>query len=68
MTVDGAPAQDRFWEAGWAGHESAQRGRLARLPLALKLEWLEETQRLIERIQATRRPAPGDRPKAPSDT
>jgi hypothetical protein len=49
----------RTWESGWDGHERAQRERLARLPLALKLEWLEETQRLIERMRLTPR-EPGE--------
>jgi hypothetical protein len=35
------------WESGWDGHEAQQRARLARLPLADKLRWLEEAHRLV---------------------
>lgn len=42
------------WDVGWAEHELAQRLRLAALPLALKLEWLEETHRLVLALQQAR--------------
>ncbi|MBI5201237.1 MAG: hypothetical protein HY925_06595 [Elusimicrobia bacterium] len=45
---------DRVWESGYDGHERAQRLRLARLPLAEKLAWLEEAQRIAARLQASR--------------
>ena len=56
---------ERTWEAGWEGHELAQRRRLARLTLAEKLDWLEEAQRLLNRLRAAQAskaqdgPAPG---------
>ena len=45
---------DRLWESGFEGHRRAQMLRLARLPLAEKLRWMEEAHRLIRRIQAGR--------------
>lgn len=53
--------EERLWERGWDGHLSAQLRRMARLPLAEKLEWLEEAQRLAEQIQAGRTGGPSDR-------
>jgi len=40
----------------------AQRRRLARLPLAEKLQWLEDTQRLLDRLRR-HRPEPGSPPR-----
>ena len=57
MSDDPAQDPDRVWEVGWDGHEEAQARRLAARPLWVKLEWLEETQVLIERIQAAREQA-----------
>jgi hypothetical protein len=37
---------ERMWERGWEGHALAQRRRLAALPLAEKLAWLESAQAL----------------------
>jgi hypothetical protein len=54
---------DRTWEVGWEGHERAQRERLARLPLAVRLEWLEEMQRVIERMKTSRDPHPDAPPR-----
>jgi hypothetical protein len=45
---------ERQWERGWDGHLAAQLRRVAKLPLAQKLEWLEEAQRLAEYIQRHR--------------
>jgi hypothetical protein len=45
----------RVWERGWDGHESAQRRRLADLPLAVKLRWLEEAHALAEQLEHSRR-------------
>ena len=63
--------EDRQWERGWDGHLVAQLRRMARLPFAEKLEWLEEAQRLAEYIlnQRTRTniAAPAD-PAAPQAT
>jgi len=49
---------DREWERGWDGHEDAQLRRLARLPMTEKLQWLEEAQRLAERLSRARPSAP----------
>lgn len=45
----------REWERGWDGHDLAQMRRLAQLPLAEKLRWLEEAQRLVRAIEESRR-------------
>ncbi len=52
-------SEERDWESGWERHKLAQRRRLARLPLSLKLEWLEEAQKLIEHLGRGPRPAGG---------
>jgi len=36
-----------FGEWSWEFHEKAQRKRYARLPLAAKIAWLEEAQRMV---------------------
>lgn len=38
------------WERGWHGHDLAQRRRIARLPLYVKIKWLEDTQRLVQNL------------------
>jgi len=48
------PRDERQWEAGWDGHSEAQQRRLAALPLAEKLRWLEEAQQLAEQLQRSR--------------
>ncbi len=49
------------WECGWSDHDRAQLLRLAALPLAEKLAWLEEAQRLAARLESSRRRlSPGD--------
>jgi hypothetical protein len=48
---------DRLWERGFEGHERAQRRRLARLPLPVKLEWLERAQEMLRHLEASRRRA-----------
>ena len=44
------------WEAGWEAHTIAQRRRMAKLPLAEKLQWLEEAHALARRLQSQRQP------------
>lgn len=41
------PQHDPEWPRGFDEHELAQRRRLARLPLAEKLKWLEEAHRVV---------------------
>jgi hypothetical protein len=36
-----------FNEWGWESHKKAQRLRFARMPLAAKIAWLEEAQRMV---------------------
>lgn len=55
------PRDERLWEAGWDGHGEAQQRRLAALPLAEKLRWLEEAQKLAEQLGRSRRS--GEAPK-----
>ena len=43
--------KERLWERGWEGHEKAQRLRLSRIPFREKLEWLEETQEIIQQFE-----------------
>jgi hypothetical protein len=50
--------QDGIWESGWRGHEEAQLLRLAALPFAQKLEWLEQAQRLVASLLPTSRQDP----------
>ena len=58
---DPTTARDRGWDRGYDGHADAQRRRIAALPLWLKIEWLEEMQRLMTHMH---RNAP---PKSPDD-
>ena len=44
------------WEEGWDGHERAQRRRLAALPLAEKLRWLEEADALVTHLRRAPQP------------
>jgi hypothetical protein len=46
---------DHYWEIGWDEHERLQLQRLARLPLAQKLQWLEEAHRIVLHLAAARR-------------
>lgn len=60
--ADRGQEPERGWEVGWEGHTLAQRQRLARLPLTAKLEWLEEAQRLVERMRPGSAPPGGSAP------
>lgn len=55
---------DRHWDRGWEAHRRSQLARLAKLPFAAKLEWLEEAQKLGRQLmaQAKRRKANQTRP------
>jgi len=59
---DAAGPAERLWESGWAEHTLAQRRRLARLPFAEKLQWLEDSQRLLDQLRRDRR-APESPPR-----
>ena len=39
---------------GWTAHERAQRRRYASLPLAAKIAWLEEAQRMVLYLERQR--------------
>jgi hypothetical protein len=39
--------EEDLWPRGWEGHERAQLRWMAQLPFRLKLQWLEEAQRLV---------------------
>jgi hypothetical protein len=43
-----------FDEWGWESHEKAQRRRFARMPLATKIAWLEEAQRMVLLLERQR--------------
>jgi hypothetical protein len=43
--------QNALWEKGWDGHQQQQLERLAGLPLADKLQWLEEAHHLVQRLE-----------------
>jgi hypothetical protein len=56
-------AEDRVREPatagrGWSAHEQAQRRRYADLPLAAKIAWLEEAQRMVLLMEQQRSRAP----------
>ena len=39
------------WDAGWEGHGLAQKRRIAALPLWVRIDWLEDTQRMIQNLR-----------------
>ena len=45
---------DHLWERGWEGHAEAQRRRVAEWPMWLKLQWLEDAQRLAQQFRGAR--------------
>jgi hypothetical protein len=47
-------ADDDAWPCGWEGHERAQLRRMAELPFRLKLQWLEDAQRLVLQLSKQR--------------
>lgn len=51
--------RDRGWDRGFDGHARAQQERLARLPLWVRIEWLEEMQRFLAGL----RPLPPETPR-----
>lgn len=56
MTVskNSDPEIFHYWEKGWDEHERLQFQRLARLPLADKLAWLEEAHRVVLHLAAAK--------------
>ncbi|MBN2241099.1 MAG: hypothetical protein JW793_00300 [Acidobacteria bacterium] len=50
----GALLKERRWERGWEEHESLQRRRLSHLSLSEKLRWLEQAQRMVCSLKASR--------------
>ena len=63
--------REQFWESGWAGHDRAQRKRLAALSFVEKLVWLEEAHRVASQLGSTgaasrvcdgKQPRPAPRP------
>ena len=51
MSVKTTDQHDEVWEHGWDGHSRAQHVRLARLPLAERIAWLEEAQVVLTRLR-----------------
>jgi hypothetical protein len=54
--------KDHLWERGWEGHAEAQRRRVAEWPMSVKLQWLEDAQRLAQQFRRAR----GEEPKKPA--
>ena len=65
MTEKSLP-RDGEWPRGYEEHQLQQLRRLAALPLWIKLEWLEEAQRVAKRLAAT--PPPGESGAGTSDS
>ena len=42
--------RQRVWDRGWEGHEREQLRRLAELPHADKLKWLEDAQHVVRHL------------------
>lgn len=53
---------DDGWDRGWDEHKIRQMVRLSRLTMSQKLEWLEEMQRLLEKVSQSKN-AQADQPK-----
>ena len=47
----GEKPEQRIWERGWDGHSLAQQRRLASLPFADKLEWLEHAHQVVRHLR-----------------
>jgi hypothetical protein len=62
MTVskNSDPEIIHYWERSWDEHERLQLQRLARLPLADKLAWLEEAHRVVLHLAAMKSRHPTD--------
>jgi len=58
---DNRDTNEQLWERGWDGHAEAQRSRVARWPLWVKLQWLEDAQHLAEQLRRGR----GEEPMEP---
>lgn len=58
---------ERLWEVGWEGHRRAQARRMAALPLAEKLRWLEEAQAMVAHLRRVAR-LPDETPPSPGPT
>ena len=54
MNSSNEPESEEVWEVGWEGHRQQQMERMAKLPLAEKLAWLEEAHRLVLQLQKSR--------------
>ena len=54
--------EEAGWDRGFEAHADAQRRRIASLPLWVRIEWLEETQRLLSGLRRV------DRPESPDDS
>ena len=59
-TTERSVVEPAFDEWGWKSHEKAQRRRYARMPLAAKIAWLEEAQRMVL-VMEQQRPGARDR-------
>ena len=48
--------EESVWEAGWHDHQLRQLERMARLPFAAKLRWLEQAHRLVRQLSNAQTP------------
>jgi hypothetical protein len=55
MTNEGEAHPQDTWNSGWVAHDEERLRRLARVPLAEKLEWLERMHRLALSLRDARR-------------
>ena len=49
-----APEPAGAWDVGWEGHAAAQRRRIAALPLWMRIDWLEDMQRVVNSLRASK--------------
>ncbi len=50
MTNKNEGSTEAGWDRGWDEHKKRQLVRMSRLSMAQKLQWLEDMQRLFEKI------------------
>jgi hypothetical protein len=50
------PPPESGWDRGFDAHAEGQRRRIAALPLWVRIEWLEETQRMLTHLRGGAKP------------
>jgi hypothetical protein len=64
---DNPDSDEHVWESGWDEHDRLQLLRMAKLPFAQKLEWLEQAHRLVRHLEAARKKRQSPDTNAASD-